>query len=65
VGQEQITHLREQLKHLRESGEEKLSTTDPDARFCESAALVLGYTAEVAVSGPFHRGAAGDAEQER
>jgi len=23
VGQEQITHLREQLKHLRESGEEK------------------------------------------
>jgi transposase len=51
VGQEQITHLREQLKHLRESGEEKLSTTDPDARFLrERGRFVLGYTAEVAVS---------------
>jgi len=51
VGQEQVTHLREQLKHLRESGEEKLSTTDPDARFLrERGRFVLGYTAEVAVS---------------
>jgi len=42
---------REQLKHLRESGEEKLSTTDPDARFLrERGRFVLGYTAEVAVS---------------
>ncbi len=51
VGREQITQLREQLKHLRESGEEKLSTTDPDARFLrERGRFVLGYTAEVAVS---------------
>lgn len=51
VGQEQIAHLREQLKHLRESGEEKLSTTDPDARFLrERGRFVLGYTAEIAVS---------------
>jgi transposase len=51
VGQKQITHLREQLKHLRQSDEEKLSTTDPDARFLrERGRFVLGYTAEVAVS---------------
>ena len=51
VGREQITQLREQLKHLRESGEEKLLTTDPDARFLrERGRFVLGYTAEVAVS---------------
>ena len=51
VGRKQITELREQLKHLRESGEEKLSTTDPDARFLrERGRFVLGYTAEVAVS---------------
>ncbi len=44
VGQKQITHLRQ-------SGEEKLSTTDPDARFLrERGRFVLGYTAEVAVS---------------
>jgi transposase len=51
VGQEQITRLREQLKQLREKGEEKLSTTDPDARFFrERGRFVLGYTAEIAVS---------------
>jgi transposase len=51
VGEQQIAHLREQLKHLRESGEEKLSTTDPDARFLrERGRFVLGYTAEIAVS---------------
>src|SRR5258707_14231017 len=52
VGQEQITHLGEQLKHLRESGEEKISTTEPDARFLrERGRFVLGYTAEAGVSG--------------
>jgi len=51
VGQEQIQQLREQLKHLRESGEEKLSVTDPEARFLrERGHFVLGYTAEIAVS---------------
>jgi transposase len=51
VGQEQIARLREQLKHLSEKGEEKMSTTDPDARFLrERGRFVLGYTAEMAVS---------------
>jgi len=51
VGQEQIAHSREQLKRLRESGEEKLSATDPDTRFLrERGRFVLGYTAEIAVS---------------
>lgn len=51
VGEQQIAHLREQLKYLRESGEEKLSRTDPDARFLrERKGFVLGYTAEIAVS---------------
>lgn len=51
VGEEQIAHLRKQLKYLGESGEEKLSTTDPEARFLrERGRFVLGYTAEIAVS---------------
>jgi transposase len=51
VGSEEIAKLREQLKHLRESGEEKLSRTDLDARFLrERGRFVLGYTAEIAVS---------------
>jgi hypothetical protein len=51
VGPEQITQLREQLKHLRESGEEQFWITDPDTSFLrERGRFVLGYTAEVAVS---------------
>jgi transposase len=51
VGQEQIAQLREQLGQLRKSGEDKLSTTDPEARFLrERQGFVLGYTAEIAVS---------------
>jgi hypothetical protein len=51
VGPEQITQLREQLKHLRKSGEEQLWITDPDPRFLrERERFVLGYTAELAVS---------------
>lgn len=51
VGQEQIAQLREQLGQLRKSGEDKLSTTDPEARFLrERKGFVLGYTAEIAVS---------------
>lgn len=51
VGNEQIGKLREQLRRLQESGEKKLSTTDPDARFVrDKQRFVLGYTAEIAVS---------------
>ena len=51
VGQEPIAELRKQLKHLRASGEDKLSATDPDTRFLrERGGFVLGYTAEMAVS---------------
>jgi transposase len=51
VGPEQIERVREKLQQLRESGESKLSTTDPQARFLrERGRFVLGYTAEVAVS---------------
>jgi transposase len=51
VGSEQIGKLREQLRQLQESGEKKLSRTDPDARFVrERGRFVLGYTAEIAVS---------------
>jgi len=51
VGSEQIEKLREQLRRLQESGEKKLSTTDPDARFVrDKQRFVLGYTAEIAVS---------------
>lgn len=37
VGVEQIAQLREQLQQLRQSGEEKLSITDPTRVFCASA----------------------------
>ena len=48
---EQIAQLREQLQQLRQSGEEKLSITDTDARFLrERGGFVLGYTAEIVVS---------------
>jgi transposase len=51
VGSEQMETLRRQLQRLKESGEKKLSTTDPDARFVrERGHFVLGYTAEIAVS---------------
>lgn len=51
VGREQFEQVREKLQQLRESGESKLSTTDPEARFLrERSRFVLGYTAEVAVS---------------
>lgn len=51
VGQEQIERVRQQLQQLRDSGESKVSTTDPQARFLrERGRFVLGYTAEIAVS---------------
>jgi transposase len=43
--------VREQLQYLRETGEERLSTTDPEARFLRTRqGFELGYTAEIAVS---------------
>jgi len=52
VGQEEIARVREQLQQLRQSGENQLSSTDPEARFLRERGgrFVLGYTAEVAVS---------------
>jgi hypothetical protein len=43
--------VHEQLQQMRESGEDKLSDTDADARFLrERQGFVLGYTGEIAVS---------------
>jgi len=51
VGQEQIESVRQKLQQLRESGENQLSISDPQARFLrERSRFVLGYTAELAVS---------------
>ena len=52
LGPGQIERVREQLERVRQSGESKLSTTDPEARFLRERGgrFVLGYTAEVAVS---------------
>src|SRR6516225_6790712 len=52
VGQEQIDRVRQQLKQVRQSGESKLSSTDPQARFLRERGqrFVLGYNAELAVS---------------
>jgi transposase len=51
VGADQIERVRQKLQQLRESGENKLSMTDPQARFLrERGRFVLGYTAELAVS---------------
>jgi len=47
VGHEQVERVRQQLQRLRRSGESKLSTTDPEARFLRERGgrFVLGYTA--------------------
>jgi transposase len=51
VAAEDRARVREQLQKLKASGESKLSTTDPEARFLrERGGFVLGYTAEIAVS---------------
>jgi hypothetical protein len=52
VGQEQIERVREQLQRVRESGQSRLSETDPEARFVRThdRGFQLGYTAEIAVS---------------
>jgi transposase len=52
VGQQEIERVRQKLERLRQSGENKLSVTDPDARFLRERGgrFVLGYTAEIAVS---------------
>jgi transposase len=59
LGREQIAQLEKELasiparlERLKKSGSQKLSRTDPDARFLRerSGAFVLGYTGEIAVS---------------
>src|SRR6266481_6180392 len=52
VGHEQMERVREQLQRVRESGETRLSETDPEARFVRAphGQFQLGYTAEIAVS---------------
>ena len=52
VGIESLERVREQLQRVRESGEKRLSETDPEARFARdgSGHFPLGYTAEIAVS---------------
>lgn len=49
--QEQLQQMPRRLEKLRKSGLQKLSRTDPDARFLrERGGFVLGYTAEAAVN---------------
>jgi len=52
VGSQQLERVREQLQRVRDSGETRLSETDPEARFVRDghARFPLGYTAEIAVS---------------
>jgi transposase len=51
VSEEERQRVREQLQQMRESGEDKLSVTDAEARFLrERQGFVLGYTGEIAVS---------------
>jgi len=52
VGHEQMERVREQLQRVRESGQTRLSETDPEARFVRAphGRFELGYTAEIAVS---------------
>jgi len=52
VGSEQLERVREQLQRVRDSGETRLSQTDPEARFVRDGhgRFQLGYTAEIAVS---------------
>jgi transposase len=52
VGPEQIERVREQLQRVRQSGETRLSETDPEARFVRAhdGRFQLGYTGEIAVS---------------
>lgn len=52
VGAEQWQRVQQQLQRVRESGESRLSETDPEARFLYSGhgGFELGYTAEMAVS---------------
>jgi transposase len=52
LGQEQIERVREQLRRVRQSGETRLSETDPEARFVRAhgGRFQLGYTGEIAVS---------------
>ena len=51
VSEQERQRVRAQLQQLAEMGEEKMSLTDPEARFLRTRqGYELGYTAEVAVS---------------
>lgn len=51
VSQEERQRVLEQLQQLAEMGEEKMSLSDPEARFLRTRqGFELGYTAEIAVS---------------
>src|SRR5271167_553943 len=51
VSEEQRQRVRQQLQQLQEMDEEKMSLTDPEARFLRTRqGYELGYTAELAVS---------------
>lgn len=51
VSEAERQRVREQLQQLQEMGEEKMSLTDPEARFLRTRqGYELGYTAELAVS---------------
>jgi len=49
--QQQLAEMPRRLEQLRKSGLQKMSRTDPEARFLrERSGFVLGYTAEVVVN---------------
>jgi transposase len=52
VGEEQWQRVQQQLQRVRESGQSRLSETDPEARFLYTGhgEFALGYSAELAVS---------------
>ena len=51
ISQQDRQRVRQQLQQMRATGEERLSTTDPDTRFLRTRqGYELGYTAEIAVS---------------
>jgi transposase len=51
VSEQERQRVREQLQRMQETGEDKLSLTDPEARFLRTRqGFELGYTGEIAVS---------------
>ena len=68
VGIESLERVREQLQRVRDSGEKRLSETDPEARFVRDGHghFQLGYTAENRRQRrPLHRHPKSDTSQKR